>query len=65
MKKKIKWIVKDHKGRVNSEWPTRADARSEVKWLNQNIFSEWMGDVEYPVHIVREAWLLLGEKVVR
>lgn len=65
MKKKIKWVVKDHKGRENSVWDTRADARAEVKWLNQNMFEEWMDDVEYPVHIVREEWLLLGEKVVR
>lgn len=65
--KKIMWHVVDHNGRRvygHAGLRTRKQARDFKTDLNQEIFAEWNNDIEYPLHIEREEWLLVSNKVV-
>lgn len=63
--KKIEWWLVQGDGKPLDRMSTRAAARNEKKWCDDNIFNEHMGDVIYPLKIVRKEWALVDEKVVR
>jgi hypothetical protein len=64
--KQLKWLVKDSNNQIISEGRTREQARDNKKFYEEHMFEEWLlGDVKFPVRIVREEWELIGEKVVR
>lgn len=64
MKKRIEWLVKDSGGKLVTPCSTRVEARQDIKWYNDNMFNEWMGDINFPLHIERQEWVLKDAKVV-
>lgn len=65
--KKIVWHVVDHKGKRiygHAGASTRAMARVWKTELSQDMFEPWNDDIEFPLHIEREEWLLVSNKVV-
>lgn len=64
MKKRIDWVVKDSGGKPVYTARTRSSARCEVKFYKENMFADWLGDVNFPLHIERQEWVLKDVKVV-
>lgn len=67
MKKKILWHLVDQKGKRiygQAGCPTRENARVCLAALKGDMFEPWNDDIEWPLHIEREEWLLVSNKVV-
>lgn len=67
MKKKILWHLVDHKGnRIYGPHgiATRKTARVCKLDLEKGMFEPWNDDIQWPLHIEREEWLLVSNKVV-
>jgi hypothetical protein len=67
MKKKILWHLVDQKGkRIYGQAGcfTRKEARGCLIVMKSEMLEPWNDDIEWPLHIEREEWLLVSNKVV-
>ena len=61
----LSWVLEDAKGVVIAEYNTRHNARRMKSFYQENVFADWLADVNFPIKIIREQWELKVREVVR